>query len=110
MKTCAPTGAAGIGCKCYRVQLVIGSTVFHQLIYACDNCDFKSKNKRSFKFHQLRHSVGKFPCDECDFKGITNAFLRNHALRKHKGLRNKCDLCTYTSVTKLSMKDQRTTV
>ena len=29
MKTCAPTGAAGIGCKCYRVQLVIGSTVFH---------------------------------------------------------------------------------
>ena len=29
MKTCAPTGAAGIGCKWYRVQLVIGSTGFH---------------------------------------------------------------------------------
>ena len=31
MKTCAPTGAAGIGCKCYRVQLVIGSTVFPRI-------------------------------------------------------------------------------
>ena len=28
-KTCAPTGATVIGCKCYQVQLVIGSTVFH---------------------------------------------------------------------------------
>ena len=33
MKTCAPTGAAGIGCKCYRVQLVIGSTGFHQFLH-----------------------------------------------------------------------------
>ena len=33
MKTCAPTGAAGIGCKWYRVQLVIGPTGFHHLLY-----------------------------------------------------------------------------
>ena len=32
MKTCAPTGATVIGCKCYWVQLVLGSTVFHHLI------------------------------------------------------------------------------
>ena len=30
MKTCAPTGATVIGCKCYWVQLVLGATVFHQ--------------------------------------------------------------------------------
>ena len=30
MKTCAPTGATVIGCKCYRVQLVLGATVFHR--------------------------------------------------------------------------------
>jgi len=29
MKTCAPTGATVIGCKCYWVQLVLGATVFH---------------------------------------------------------------------------------
>ena len=31
MKTCAPTGATVIGCKCYCVQLVLGATVFHLL-------------------------------------------------------------------------------
>ena len=31
MKTCAPTGATVIGCKCYWVQLVLGATVFHQI-------------------------------------------------------------------------------
>ena len=30
MKTCAPTGATVIGFKCYRGQLVLGSTVFHR--------------------------------------------------------------------------------
>ena len=30
MKTCAPTGATVIGCKCYWVQLVLGATVFHR--------------------------------------------------------------------------------
>ena len=33
MKTCAPTGATVIGCKCYRVQLVLGATVFHRIRY-----------------------------------------------------------------------------
>ena len=31
MKTCAPTGATVIGCKCYWVQLVLGATVFHRI-------------------------------------------------------------------------------
>ena len=33
MKTCAPTGATVIRCKCYRVQLVLGATVFHRIKY-----------------------------------------------------------------------------
>ena len=84
-----------------------------KLTYTCDQCNFTGKNARSFKFHQLKHSVGKFSCHECDFKGITNAILRNHTLRKHKGykgLRNKCDLCDYTSVTKMSMQEHYTGV
>ena len=38
MKTCAPTGATVIGCKCYQVQLVLGSTVFHRKIRHCEFC------------------------------------------------------------------------
>ena len=33
IKTCAPTGATVIGCKCYRAQLVLGATVFHKLTF-----------------------------------------------------------------------------
>ena len=35
MKTCAPTGATVIGCKCYQVQLELGASVFHRLIVFC---------------------------------------------------------------------------
>ena len=37
MKTCAPRGATGIGCKCYLVQLVMGSTVFHRSMFSSEN-------------------------------------------------------------------------
>ena len=41
MKASAHTGATVIGCKCYRVQLVLGSTVFHPFVsHKC--CNFVS--------------------------------------------------------------------
>ena len=52
MKTCAPTGATVIGCKCYWVLLVLGATVFHHFFFKKDyNKTGTECSEKWSKFH-----------------------------------------------------------
>lgn len=75
--------------------------------YECEKCDWRSKNKTTFKLHwQSKHSIEKnrYPCSECNYQTYQFYNLKRHTLFKHTAdsLINwhKCTFCSYQSKAK----------
>ena len=48
--------------------------------YACDDCEYESKNKLDLKTHKLSEHTGvKAECDQCE-----KSFFDNSTMRRHK--------------------------
>ncbi len=67
--------------------------------YACDECDFRTQNKKSFQSHVLRNHKDRdrYQCQYCD-----KTFPRSDSLAAHinwhtHDITFECDLCDYTS-------------
>ena len=74
-------------------------------LYACDNCQFSTKNKSNLKAHRNAKHLGvKYPCDQCDYKASYSNHLRQHKRVKHEGVHFPCSLCLFTTSQKSKLK------
>ena len=74
-------------------------------LYACDHCQFSTKNKSNLKAHRNAKHLGvKYPCDQCDYKASYSNHLRQHKRVKHEGVHFPCDLCLFTTSQKSKLK------
>ena len=73
--------------------------------FACDHCQFSTKNKSNLKAHRNAKHLGvKYPCDKCDYKASYSNHLRQHKRVKHEGVNFPCDQCTFQTSQKSKLK------
>lgn len=61
--------------------------------YQCRNCDFTSKSERSFYHHKIKHSGIIHACQECDYRSRQKQSLDLHVQAHHEGVVNTCKDC-----------------
>ena len=98
--------------KCYRcgkgpmskLSLVRHTSRVHGEFKQCDQCDFKSKNRATLKYHnESKHQGIIYECSECGKGGLTKVALMNHKYDFH-GKFTKCFLCDYKTRRKENIK------
>ena len=53
----------------------------HGVKYNCNQCDFKSRNRRTLKRHALSaHNGVKYDCDQCDYRASKQQALTQHII------------------------------
>lgn len=73
--------------------------------FACDHCQFSTKNKSNLKAHRNAKHLGvKYPCDQCDYKASYSNHLRQHKRVKHEGVNFPCDQCSFQTSQKSKLK------
>lgn len=105
------------------------STFGNNVVFACDQCEFQSQNKKTMDWHRRQHTApandedngGTYSCNDCNFSTWTKGQLYLHIKRKHKGVESQegvggtdvqkrqeqiisCDQCDYTCKSKHVMK------
>ena len=64
--------------------------------HACEQCDYKSKQKVKLITHvQAVHEGIKFPCTYCNYKATQLSNLKTHIKAKHLGVKFPCTQCDY---------------
>ena len=67
----------------------------NQMMYPCNQCDYKAKRQSHLKRHiQSKHEGIKYPCNQCVSHFVDRKGLQKH-IAKHAGLRFPCDQCDY---------------
>ncbi len=75
--------------------------------FNCNQCDYKTNNKRYFSTHHQVHSSVKHECPVCQHKLSTEADLKRHQRSMHSNIpptkNYACDLCdsSFTNLTAL---------
>ena len=68
--------------------------------YKCDNCEYKSEQKKHVFVHKLTvHVKLKFECDVCENLFTDPRSLKKHKVSSHEDIRYECDLCERTTST-----------
>ena len=64
--------------------------------YACDRCEYQTKNAGHLKAHILgKHEGVKFQCDQCDRQFTSKTNLQAHRYSKHDGRIYSCGECRF---------------
>ncbi|KAH9635933.1 hypothetical protein HF086_002493 [Spodoptera exigua] len=82
--------------------------------YSCDYCSFETNYGRNFRQHREKHENGvvqpKTPvritekiCQVCGFKSFSRSVIECHR-KKHRNVKFSCDLCSFTTFHKFSLK------
>ena len=72
-------------------------------IFACQQCDFKSKGRIEVKKHITSvHKEVSFTCKQCNFTSKSNYALLQHTEVTHEGIRYVCKKCDFTACAKAS--------
>ena len=75
-------------------------SLFGELIYPCDKCDYSPKIKESLKRHiDFVHNGLKLKCDQCSKLYAGEGKLRRHIRREHSNEIRLCDLCDFVAKT-----------
>ena len=81
--------------------------------FSCNQCDYKTNNKRYFGSHHQIHSAVKHECPLCQHKLSTEADLRRHQRKIHPNIpptrKYVCDICNSTFVDSAALKNHTRT-
>ena len=112
------------------------SVVHRKIRFSCDECDYKTTNKKCVMRHKMSqhrglkdqcpqcygffaksslsthikaiHKKEIFHCDQCDFNTRSRTLLQNHTDYYHEGIVNfKCEKCDYSSYRKYNVDIHR---
>jgi len=73
--------------------------------YKCNQCDYQSSYKWSFKEHvKFRHEGIKHACHLCNNQFSTPRNLQKHIKEKHEGIKYPCQHCDYQATQQQSLQ------
>ena len=79
--------------------------------YYCDQCEYKSVNKKYIKTHkETKHDGIKYYCDQCEYKANTKGHLKKHQNAVHEGVRYPCNQCEFKAIQKAHLKTHQESI
>lgn len=75
--------------------------------FSCNQCEYKTNDRRYFTKHQQIHDSVKHECSICQLQLNSEAALRGHKKRLHSNIVKKyvCDLCGIAFITPIELKN-----
>ena len=77
------------------------------LIFSCDNCDYKTKSKDDFHEHGFIHTL---QCPKCSYKAIHWNDMRRHKTSMHAIQPLPCSHCSYTAIHSKDLRRHQATM
>ena len=81
--------------------------------FSCNQCAYKTNNRRYFGLHHQIHSAVKYECPICQHKLSTETDLRRHQRTMHSNIpqikKYVCDLCDSTFINSAALKSHAKT-
>ena len=74
--------------------------------FTCNQCGYKTNNRRYFTIHHQIHASVKYQCEVCHFQLNSEGSLNNHRKRLHSNIVKKyaCDICDRAFISHMELK------
>ena len=71
------------------------------MIFACDQCEFRTTVEFNLVFHkEAKYDGIRYLCHLCDYIFQSQAYLKMHLDANHINVNHACDLCVFQENTK----------